>query len=98
VNPPPIYYALFHTPGPNWAAGVGFREQPGVVEHVQYMAQFQETGQMVIGGPFLDDTGGMMVLEIESQEAAEEIATADPSVKSGLLAVEVKPWMVVFSR
>lgn len=34
MSPPPIYYALFHTPGKNWVEGLGFREQPGVIEHV----------------------------------------------------------------
>lgn len=96
ANTPPIYFVLFHSPGTKWIDGVGFREQPGVMEHVQYMAGFQETGSMVIGGPYLDDTGGMMVLRAENQEDAEAIANADPSVKNGLLKVQVKPWMVVF--
>lgn len=96
ANTPLIYFVLFHSPGTKWIDGVGFREQPGVMEHVQYMADFQATGSMVIGGPFLDDSGGMMVLRAENQDEAEAIANADPSVKNGLLKVQVKPWMVVF--
>ena len=61
------------------------------------MSQFQEYGQMVIGGPFLDDSGGMMILEIDSQEAAETIATADSSVQNGLLNVTVRPGMLYLS-
>ncbi len=93
---PQIYYVLFHSPGSAWVEGTGFREQPGVIEHARYMMGFQETGHMQLGGPFLDDTGGMMVMRAASQEEAEGFANADPCVKNGLLTVQVKPWMTVF--
>jgi uncharacterized protein len=91
---PQIYYVLFHTPGPTWKDGTDFREQPGVLDHVNYMAGFMENNMLAIGGPFLDNTGGMMVLKADSQEEAESIANADPSVHAGLLKVTVKPWYV----
>jgi len=91
---PQIYYVLFHTPGPTWKDGIDFRQQPGVVDHVNYMASFMATDKLAIGGPFLDNTGGMMVLRADSQEEAEAIANADPSVLAGLLKVSVKPWFV----
>lgn len=90
---PPVYFVLFHTPGEKWAANVSFREQPGVMEHVQYMAGFVQSNRLVMGGPFLDDSGGMMVMKAESLEEAERLAHADPSVQEGLLKVSVKPWM-----
>lgn len=82
-----------HSPGDNWVQGVSFREQPGVMEHVQYMASFIESRKLVIGGPFLDNTGGMMVMQADTQEEAERIANADPTVVNKLLKVTVKPWM-----
>jgi len=36
----------------------------------------------------------MMVCKAENQEAAEKIANEDPGVKSGLLKVEIKRWLV----
>jgi uncharacterized protein len=91
---PQIYYVLFHTPGTSWVEGTDFRQQPGVKEHVNYMASFLGTGKLVIGGPFLDNSGGMMVLRASSQEEAEFLAAADPAVQGGLLKVAVKPWFV----
>jgi uncharacterized protein YciI len=91
---PQIYYVFFHTPGPAWVDGIDFREQPGVIDHVKYMASFLATDQLLIGGPFLDNSGGMMVMRAENQEAAERAAYADPAVKAGLLRVNVKPWLV----
>lgn len=58
------------------------------------MFSFAESGKLVIGGPFLDDSGGMMVLRADSMEEAEQIANADPAVQSGLLKVHVKEWFV----
>lgn len=96
-GPPPVYYAFFHSPGPRWAEGTGFREQPGVGAHVRYMAEQLEAGRLVFGGPFLDDSGGMMVLRAESQAEADLIAGNDPTVLDGLLCVEVKPWMMAMN-
>lgn len=93
-----VYYVIVHSPGDAWKPGVDFREQPGVMDHVQYMAQFLEKGTLVMGGPFLDNSGGMMVLQAPSREAAEQIAYNDPTVKNGLLKATVKPWFVAMSK
>jgi hypothetical protein len=57
---PSVRYVVFHTPGPNWQYGVGFREQTGVREHVEHYLKFHEQGKLELGGPFLvQDAGGM---------------------------------------
>jgi uncharacterized protein YciI len=96
---PDIRYVVIHRPGPSWKPGVDFREQPGVVAHVKHYRQFHEAGRMEIGGPYLDNSGGMMIpVAGESKEAVEEFAAKDPAVKSGLLEFEVKPWLVAMNR
>jgi uncharacterized protein YciI len=91
--PPQTYYVLFHTPGPTWKLGVSFRDQPGIDQHLVYMSGVEAKGRLLIGGPFLDDSGGMMVLKVGSTDEAEAIAGADPAVKAGLLQVKVRPWL-----
>ncbi len=93
---PTIYQVLFHSPGEKWIDSLSFQKQPGVIEHVNYMATFLQSKKLVEGGPFLDNSGGMMVLSGTTEEA-EKIANEDPAVKSGLLKVTVRPWMVVMS-
>ncbi|MDB5281501.1 MAG: cytosolic protein [Bacteroidota bacterium] len=93
---PTIYYVLFHSPGAKWVSSLSFQEQPGVMDHVNYMAGFLESKKLVEGGPFLDNSGGMMVFN-GTKEEAEKIANADPAVKAGLLKVVVRPWMVAMS-
>lgn len=93
----PLHCVIFHTPGPNWKEGVPFQEQPGIMEHIQYMAKQLQERQLVMGGPFLDNSGGMMICTTADTDQAKAIANADPAVKAGLLLVEVKLWMVPMS-
>jgi len=95
---PPTYFVVFHRPGPAWVKGTGFRDQPGIGNHVAHMRALFGRGVMVMGGPFLDDSGGMMVLEAADAQAARELAEADPAVAAGLLSIEIKPWMVPMAR
>lgn len=99
-NTRPIRYVVFHTPGPRWKHGVDFREQEGVGEHVQHYLKFHEQGKLELGGPFLlQDMGGMMVATKDvSQQELEAFAADDPAVKTGLLIYEVRPWLTAMQR
>jgi uncharacterized protein YciI len=73
---------------------LSLRDQEGVGAHIGTMRAWLETGNLVIGGPFLDEEGGgMAVLRFAGLEQAEESARADPAVRAGLLAPRVRPWM-----
>jgi uncharacterized protein YciI len=89
-------FALIHRPGPAWAEGVGYREQPGIERHIGHMRRLFDEGSMVMGGPFLDDAGGLVLLEVHGLDDATRLARDDPTVRDGLLSVEVHPWRVVF--
>jgi uncharacterized protein YciI len=86
---------LFHSPGKQWVDSLSFNEQPGIDEHVNYYAGLLEKNKLHEGGPFLDNSGGMMILNVNKPDA-EKIANDDPAVKKGLLKVEVKQWLVPF--
>lgn len=87
-------FVVLHRPGPKWVQGADFREQPGVGEHAQHYAKLHAEGKLAMGGPFvLQARGGMMVTTSDiSREEIEAFAAADPAVKSGLLTYEVVPW------
>jgi uncharacterized protein YciI len=96
--PPKRYFVLTHAPGPAWDHAKGFRDQPGLAQHLGYMQRYFDAGKIVLGGPFLDDSGGMMIFDLGAIDEAREIAAADPTVKAGLLTVTVKPWLAAFAR
>ena len=95
-----LHQVVLHSPGPNWKTGVDFREQPGVMEHVQHYAKLLEQGKLLLGGPFTDaDAGGMMVATADvTREEIETFAAADPAVSAGLLAYEVRTWYVAMAQ
>jgi len=95
---PTVFHVILHSPGETWQVGVGFRDQPGVMAHVEYMAGLLQAGTLAYGGPFLDDSGGMAVLKVADLADAERVAAADPSVQAGLLRTRVVPWMVAMSE
>lgn len=93
-----IKHVVFHTPGPSWQPGIGFREQPGVMAHVQHYAQLHAQGKLFSGGPFTDDSGGMMIASADfSREELEAFAASDPAVHSGLLKFDIKSWYIAMS-
>jgi uncharacterized protein YciI len=98
--PPSIRQVVFHTPGPKWQSGLGLREQDGVREHVEHYLKFHQQGKLELGGPFLiQDAGGMMVATKDvSRDELEAFAAADPAVQSGLLLYEIRPWLTAMEH
>lgn len=95
----------FQSPGPNWAQGVKYNEQPGFFDHVGYMTEMAEKGLTVLSVPFMEKAGGlngvladggMTIFKAANFEDANKIATDDPTVKSCPLNVEVKMFSVPF--
>lgn len=70
--------------------------------HIQYQLRLQKSGKAVVAGGFAPDTTsnlvGITLLRADSQEEAEEWAQADPAVKAGRFAVDVRTWYVPAGR
>lgn len=95
-----IRYVVLHAPGPAWKPGVPFSAQDGVQGHVGHFRELLENGKLHLGGPFLDEQAGGMMIPAEGLSEAEirAFAQADPAVASGLLTVSVRPWLVGMQR
>ncbi|MBS0448876.1 MAG: hypothetical protein JSR59_23375 [Proteobacteria bacterium] len=91
-----VRYVVIHTPGPRWQVGRPIFEQEGVHAHIEHYRRLLQDGRLELGGPFLDiDGGGMMIPAAGlGEQEITEFANADPSVASGLLRAEVRPWMI----
>jgi uncharacterized protein YciI len=101
----PHYFVAFQTPGPKWVQGVQYNEQPEFMDHVGYMLKMQEAGLTVLSGPFMKKEGGlngvladggMTIFKAADLAEAIKIGSDDPTVKSGMLNVEVKMMWVPF--
>ena len=91
------FFVIEHSPGPAWADGFAYREQPGIGSHLEFMRSLHDRQLMVLGGPFLDGVAGALVgiaiVRAASLEDAEALAAEDASVQAGLLRYRVRPWM-----
>jgi uncharacterized protein YciI len=92
------WFVLMHSPGLKWDQKLSFFDQVGIEQHRTFMSDLLEAGDMVMGGPFLDNSGGMAILKVESIDAALAIANRDPAVQAGILKVDVKSWTTPLSR
>jgi len=55
-----------------------------VAGHRAYLAEARTNGVVVESGPFLDGKGGMYVLQMPDESAAQAFVEADPYRKAGL--------------
>jgi len=91
-----VRYVVIHTPGPRWKVGRPIFEQEGVQQHVEHFRKLLVDGRLEMGGPFLDESAGGMMIPAAgvSESEIREFANADPTVASGLLRVEVRQWLI----
>ena len=59
------YYAAFLRPGSLWDSTRTAREQPFWDDHARYMDALFETGIIILGGPFADRTGSLVIVKAD---------------------------------
>ncbi len=80
--------------GPAWTSGPP-EEQLGWDEHAAFVDELVARGTMVMGGPFADHSGSLIVLENVREEEARELVARDPFVENGVFVLEdVRAWNV----
>ncbi|MBI4568377.1 MAG: hypothetical protein HY719_08255 [Planctomycetes bacterium] len=60
--------------------------------HVAHLKELDKRGQYVLGGPFQDYKGGMLILKAASREEAKRTAEADPFIRDGFETYELRTW------
>jgi len=67
-------------------------------DHYTYWKARYEEGVCVFGGPVMDPKGvyGVLAIRATTEEEARAIASADPSVKGGLMHIEVAEMSIAF--
>jgi len=81
--------------GPNWIPGKSASEQP-LSKHGKYLKDLMDAGSLQFAGQFLDDSGGMVLLNAANESEARRIATHDPGVVAGILAPVIHPFIIAF--
>src|SRR5690348_1598486 len=67
--------------------------------HREYLKQVFDSGRLAISGPFADDSGGILVYEVNTAEEAEAIIRDDPFAKQGVFqSWKIQQWKVVMAN
>jgi uncharacterized protein YciI len=87
-------------PRPTFALDMTDEEREIMGRHAAYWRPYVDSGQMVVFGPVLDQTGswGLGVLEAEDEDEVRAFAAGDPVVTSGTAEIEVGKMLGGFVR
>ncbi len=85
-----------------WAAVIRYGNPDKIQEvrptHRQYLASLCEQGKLWASGPFVDDSGALIIYEAESEEEARRYIEGDPFFEAGVFQeIQLKPWRIVFT-
>jgi len=95
-QPPSKQYVVLLKRGPAWVAGKPAGEQP-LGNHGRYLQEQMTKGALQLAGPFLDDSGGLVLYNARDEAEVRAIAEHDPGVVNGILAVEsIRPFLLAF--
>ena len=87
-------------PRPTFALDMTDEEREVMGRHAAYWQPLVESGQMVVFGPVLDDSGswGLGVIEAEDEDELREFAAGDPVVTTGTAKIELGKMLAGFVR
>jgi uncharacterized protein YciI len=89
------YYAAFLRPGTLWKPDTPVREQPFWDDHARYMDALFATGAIILGGPFADRTGSLVIVAADNAEQVRALFRSDPWTQRDVLVVaDVKEWTI----
>jgi uncharacterized protein YciI len=82
----PYRHGFFEAPTP---------EEEHIMEaHFTYLKQAVQDGIVLLAGPCLDDTFGIVVFRAEDDDHANAFMFADPSVSGNVMAAELHPMRI----
>ena len=94
-----FFYKLY-PPRPSFHMDMNDEEKTVMQQHMQYWVLLTENRNAIIYGPVFDPQGvfGMAVVEVNSDDQANEIAESDPAVSSKVCTYELIPMQVGMIR
>jgi len=86
----PMRHEFFDSPTP--------REQAVMEEHFSYLKQALEQGTLILAGPCLDATFGLVVLAAQDEDRARAFMLNDPCVRHNVMVAELHPLRISLGR
>jgi uncharacterized protein YciI len=86
----PLRHEFFENPTP--------REEQMMGEHYRYLKKATEEGVVLLAGPCLDETFGVVIFEAANEEAARSFMLNDPSVENNVMMAELHPLRIALMK
>ena len=86
----PLRHEFFDAPTPE--------EEQAMEEHFEYLKNATEQGKVLLAGPCLDETFGVVVFTADSDDAARAFMFNDPAVESNVMMAELHPMRIGLMR
>ena len=88
-------FVILWAPGAAWTAGKTVREQAYWDEHAEFMDQLFDNGTVIMGVPFSDGTGSLLIVEAEEMNEVLTLVANDPFVVHEIFALrDLKQWQI----
>jgi len=88
-------FVVISSAGPKREHSKGTREQPLWDEHAAFIDQLVADGFILMGGPFPDEAGAMLIVNADDENEVREKLKSDPWMEQGILKLEsVKRWEI----
>jgi uncharacterized protein len=88
-------FVILWAPGAAWKAGKTVREQAYWDEHAEFMDRLFENGTVIMGGPFSDGTGSLVIVEAEEMNEVSSLFANDPFVVHQIFTLRsLKQWQL----
>lgn len=87
----PDYIYLIHPQRNEFFTSPTPQEESVMEAHFAYLKEATSRGQVLLAGPCLDETFGVVILRVENEAAARAFMLGDPSVKNNVMAAELHP-------
>ena len=83
---------------PNFSNTMTTEEEGIMEEHFGYLKNLLAEDKLIMAGPTLDDNGGFIILNTNSEDTARKIMAKDPSVSAGIMDTIYHPFRVSLIR
>jgi uncharacterized protein YciI len=89
-------YLAFLVRGDKWTPEKTPQTEAIQKAHMDNINRLADMKKLVVAGPFGDNgtLRGIFVFRVNSLEEAKELASTDPAVQAGRLALQIHPWVV----
>ena len=88
-------FIVISSAGPDRDLSKVTREQPLWDEHAAFIDQLVADGFVLMGGPFPDEAGAMLIVNADDENEVREKLKSDPWMEHGILKLEsVKRWEI----